>query len=119
MGEVGITFQLSGPGLSVVTDVDGGESATETWPVTLAPSSIYTCQNASQPGSSEVFSTSAAPAATTTATTPAATTSSGGGVESNGVRPTTTSSPATHAPAAAAPLPLRGTLTASVSARGR
>jgi hypothetical protein len=114
LGDVGITFQLSGPGVSVVTDVDAGESATETWPVTLAPNSTYSYQDASQAGTTELFSTSAATAA---ATTTPATTPSASGVESNGVEPTTTTPGAVARPHAVAPPP-RGGLTATVSAAG-
>jgi hypothetical protein len=116
LGDVGITFQLSGPGVSVITDVDGGESATETWPVTLAPNSTYTYQNASQPGSSEMFGTSAA-TSPTTAPAPTTTTTAGA-AESNGVQPTTTTAGATTHRAATPPPPLRGALTATVSAAG-
>jgi hypothetical protein len=118
VGDVGITFQLTGPGVSLDTDVDGGESATETWPETLQTNSTYTFQNASQPGSSEVFSTSSVSlGAPASATTPS---QSSGGVQTNsasssGVTPKTTTT-TTSAPAA---IPFRGTLAATVSAAGK
>lgn len=117
LGDVGITFTLTGPGVDLQTDVDGGESATETWPETLQPNSTYTFQDASAPGTSQVFSTSSssvgqAPTTTTTSATGSAIETNG---PTSGSTTTTSRSTATTVPA---PVPLRGTLEATVAADG-
>jgi hypothetical protein len=116
IGDVGITFQLTGPGVSLDTDVDGGESATETWPETLQTNSTYTFQNASQPGTSEAFSTSNVTLGGAPSTT--STSQSSGGVQTNSASSAGAASKTTATTATAA-IPFRGALTATVSAAGK
>jgi hypothetical protein len=113
-GVQGVTFELSGPGVSLSTDVDAGEVATETDPVTLLPNSVYEFQNVNLPSSGLYFSSSGVvgSSAPTSGSTAGSSSSTGA---SGGTNPAATKTVTTPSPEPVAP-PLRGTLTAVVSA---
>jgi hypothetical protein len=117
IGDVGFTFHLSGPGVSLQTDVAGGEQDTETWDETFQASSTYQFEDDTNPAATlRFFSTastggvgSIGAAAGAGAAGSGSTSSTGGAVGSKAAAGTTKK---------AMPLPKRGTLVGSVSAAG-
>lgn len=110
-------FQLSGPGVELQTDLDGGENTTESDSETLVPNSTYTFEDLDAPSQTMLsFSTSSATSTggvsgqTTQTTTPAAQSNGGGG----GLLGTSSTTPASSSQQATV-----GTLNASVAASGK
>jgi hypothetical protein len=116
-------FQLTGPGVDLQTDMDGGDNKSELYSTTLEPNSVYTFQDTDQPGlGTVVFNTSGmasgVPSGSTGAGSP-----SPGATSPGSSRPSSSSSVSSNvsitatAPSASR-LAYRGTLSASVSEAG-
>jgi hypothetical protein len=108
-----VLFDLSGPGVKVVTSMSSGEEISESLVETFAPSSTYTYRDDNRPGTVWTFVTSATGAPTSQGTTAPATTSSGG--QSTGKSGTTTSSDVVGSQT----VTYRGTLAGAVSPSGK
>jgi hypothetical protein len=119
-------FQLSGNGVDLQTDLDGGDDKSELFTVTLEPNSVYTFEDADQPNlAAVVFSTSSTAASSTNTGSGSGSTASGtttltttgshssGGVSSN------SSITATAADAPSSSTIFSGTISAMVSATGK
>jgi hypothetical protein len=111
-------FQLSGPGLDLMTDLQGGDDKSELYTETLAPNATYTFQDDDQPSLSPVvFTTTSTPA-------PAGPTLSSPTGAASTTAPATPTSRANSSSnssivgSATNTAPLRGTLAAAVSANG-
>ena len=107
-------FAISGPGVDLVTDMNEGEEQQGSWIETFQPSSTYTYEDTLRPASIYgVFQTTSSSSASVTPSPGAS--ASGGETSSNvpSVGAGLTTSSATSRAA-----PLRGTLSASVSAAG-
>ena len=63
IGDVGFTFHLSGPGVSLQTDVAGGEQDTETWDETFQASSTYQFEDDTNPAATLRFFSTTPPVA--------------------------------------------------------
>ena len=107
----GPEFELSGPGVHLVTDNFFGESPMETYRVDLQPSSTYTWRNNERPGQVFVFATSSATAG-----------SSGGGTSggsSSGGTSTGNSSSTSKDVVGSSIVPFRGALSGDVNTAGK
>jgi hypothetical protein len=117
IGDVGFTFHLSGPGVSLQTDVAGGEQDTETWDETFQPNSSYQFEDDTNPAATlRFFSTTASGGASSIGSAAGAGTASSGSTSSSGGVVGSKSATETKK---ATPLPQRGTLVASVSSAGK
>jgi hypothetical protein len=108
-------FQLSGPGVNLMTDLQGGDDKSELYDESLAPNATYAFQDDDEPNlGAVIFKTTSTPApatapvTTTQASVPAGTTttqsqSSNGGIVGSDL----------------ASVPFRGTLNATVSPQGK
>jgi hypothetical protein len=106
-------FSLTGPGVSIQTPIDNGTGAAADYTVALQPSATYVAQDLNQPLSRLTFTTLAS-GTPVTPVVPYSTTGTGKASKSES-SPIGTSVPARGAPE---PLPLRGTLTGTVSSSG-
>lgn len=113
-------FDLSGPGVDLVTNMTDGEDLSASYVETFQPNSTYTYQDDDQPGLVWTFATTSAAAASTPAPTPSPTPSDGPGSGSTGTSSGSTSSvlgtPTVGSPAQA---PLRGSLSGVVNIHGK
>ena len=111
-------FELSGPGLNLTTDLQGGDDKSEIYAETLAANSGYTFADSALPGLAPIVfrttgtSASAASPGQTTVAQPATTTASGKGSSSS------TSNSGVVGSALPKP-PFRGTLAGTVSSSGK
>jgi hypothetical protein len=116
MGDVGFTFHLSGPGVSLQTDVAGGEQITETWDETFQPSSTYQFEDDTNPAATlRFFSTAASGGVSSIGAAAGAGVAGSGSTSSLG---TVCSKASRTTSAKSAPLPERGTLIGSVGSSG-
>lgn len=120
-------FELTGPGVDLQTDLDGGDDKSELFSVTLEPNAAYSFADADQAGLGAVgFDTSSTPATTSSppasgsgAPTPTETLSSGSG-GSTPTGPVTANTSITATPSASAAASVhRGSLAATVTATGK
>lgn len=115
-----VQFSMTGPGLSYSTTLQEGDEDFASFSATLAPSSTYVAVDNTQPTVARVSFTTAA---TGTPTTPASPSGSASGSSSGGSSVTSSggASSALGTPIASttAPVALVGTLTGTVSARGK
>ena len=108
-------FALTGPGVSVTTTLDNGDSDHALLDVTLAPSSTYTAVDNTQPALAHVsFTTTASGTASPVSGATVATTTATQTEATAGSSASTASKP----PAPPSALPDRGTLAATVTASG-
>jgi hypothetical protein len=108
-------FQLSGPGVEVMTDLQGGDDKSELYNETLAANATYSFQDDDEPNLAPVVFTTtstAAAAGSAPANTPTVATSTTG---SSGAKSSSNSS---VIGSDARPAPLRGTLAATVAGNG-
>ncbi len=116
-------FQLTGPGVDLQTDMDGGDDKSELFTATLAPSSVYTFQDTAQPSLGDIVFGTSSTAASGSNTAGGGGSSSGAAPPTNGHSSTSGSVSAnqsiTATPSSAARLLYRGTLRATVSKSGR
>jgi hypothetical protein len=109
-------FQLSGPGVNLLTDLQGGDDKSEIYAETLASNSTYTFQDDDEPSlAAIVFQTSSTPA-------PAAasqTTTSGGSTTAKTTANGSQSSNSSIVGSKAVTETFRGNLAAGVSANGK
>ncbi len=108
-------FQLSGPGVDLLTDLQGGDDKSEIYAETLAPNSTYTFQDDDEPSLGPiVFQTSSTPAPAA-ASPPTTSESSTTATTGNGSQ----SSNSSIVGSKAVTETFRGNLAASVSASGK
>jgi hypothetical protein len=108
-----VSFQMTGPGVTFATALGGGDADYETYPLVLQPNSAYVLQDTQQGVQVTLTTTSAVAVATPSPTTTSGSTSSAGSSS------TKAKGTASSDLVGSALLPLRGTLTAAVSASGR
>ncbi len=109
-------FQLSGPGVNLMTDLQGGDDKSELYDEILAPNATYSFQDDDEPNlGAVVFKTSSTPApvastpdSTTPTSQPASTTTSEKSSSNSGI-----------VGSGLVPEPFRGTLEATVSPTGK
>lgn len=110
-------FDLAGPGVELVTDMNEGEEQQDSWTELFRPSSTYTYQDDYAPGIHGIFRTSATSATSSGASSPG----SGAGGSSAGTVSNTPSAPAAKTSGAGTVIQsaaLRGTLLAVVTKAG-
>ena len=108
-------FDLEGPGVELVTDMNEGEELQDAWDETLQPSSTYTWQDDYAPSEHGSFRTSATVAASSGGST-GGSVGSGGQTDSN--TPTLPSAKQSAAGTAIPLAPFRGTLRGIVKTAG-